>query len=390
LSTSEAMPSRTDESGSRAVGESRSEPPSSRLLDPSTHGLGCVQVEAAGEHPQPSEQRLLLLGQQVVAPGDRVPQRAQALGQVGGAAGEQGQPVGQARQQRLGRQDLDPGGGQLDRQRQPVEPAADLRDRRRIVVGEAEGRVGGVRPLDEERHRGDGRQDGGRRHRRRIGHGQRRHRILPFGPDAEGRAARRQDRQPGATIEERRQLGSDRHHLLQVVQQEQQVAASQRRRQGAPQRHAGNLAHAEGLGDRRDNEVGVADRRQTDEGDTVRELGRQVGADLERQPRLADPAGTGQRQQPHTLAQSGGDLGDLPLAADERRRGRGQGRRRSVGRPERGPAARGCRPIVVRFALSDGLIHDVRHPRIRAAGASPLGRPVRWVHRCVAIPVGLG
>jgi len=55
----------------------------------------------------------------------------------------------QAGQQRPGRQQLDPGGGQLDGQRQPVEAAADRRDVGGVVGGDGEPRPDQVGLLDE-------------------------------------------------------------------------------------------------------------------------------------------------------------------------------------------------------------------------------------------------
>ena len=57
--------------------------------------------------------------------------------------------------QLLRRQELDPRRGQLDRQRQAVEPAADRRHVRHVAGGDRERRLDGARPLDEEAHRLD-------------------------------------------------------------------------------------------------------------------------------------------------------------------------------------------------------------------------------------------
>ena len=91
-------------------------------------GRGRLEPEAADEDGQAPEQRLLPLEQQVVAPGDRVAQRPLALVGVLGAAGQQGQPLVEPAQERLRRERAHPRRGQLDRERQAVEPAADLRD----------------------------------------------------------------------------------------------------------------------------------------------------------------------------------------------------------------------------------------------------------------------
>ena len=80
-------------------------------------------------------------------------------GQVAPAAGQQRQPVLQPGQQRRRREDLDPGRGQLDGQRQPVQPAADVGDGCGVLVGQREVGLDRLRPRDEEAHRRGRRRD---------------------------------------------------------------------------------------------------------------------------------------------------------------------------------------------------------------------------------------
>jgi hypothetical protein len=54
-------------------------------------------------------------------------------------------------QEGMRRQHPRPGGGKLDRQREPVEPGADGRDGGGVVGGEGEPRADPRRPVDEER-----------------------------------------------------------------------------------------------------------------------------------------------------------------------------------------------------------------------------------------------
>src|SRR5207302_3477454 len=93
-----------------------------------TDRLGGVHGAAASEDGEPAEERLFGGREQVVAPRDGAAQGLLPLGQVARAASQQRQPAGEAREQRLGRQEAGAGGGQLDRQRQPVELGADLSD----------------------------------------------------------------------------------------------------------------------------------------------------------------------------------------------------------------------------------------------------------------------
>ena len=91
------------------------------------------------------------------------------------------------------------------------------------------------------------------------------------------------------------------------------------------ERVAAGFPDAERLGDRRDDQARVAERRQVDEGDAVGEPGAQVFGGGDRQPRLADTTRADQRQQPHVRPREPlAELAELAVAPDERRRLRGQ------------------------------------------------------------------
>ena len=109
--------------------------------------LGRLQREAAGEDRQPPEERPRVGREQVVAPGDRVAHRAQPRRRVARSADQQRQPSLQPRQQGGRGEELHPGGGQFDRQWQPIQPAADLRHGPGVVLGYGEGGQDGARPL---------------------------------------------------------------------------------------------------------------------------------------------------------------------------------------------------------------------------------------------------
>ena len=79
------------------------------------------------------EHLLIAFVQEVVAPVDRSAQGLLALREVTRAAGQQCQPIVQAGQDRLRSQQLHAGCGQLDGQRQAVEPNADLDHGRGVV-----------------------------------------------------------------------------------------------------------------------------------------------------------------------------------------------------------------------------------------------------------------
>jgi hypothetical protein len=135
----------------------------------------------------------------------------------------------------------------------------------------------------------------------------------------------------------RQERGQDRRggdDLLEVVEQEEDPAAVDRGGKLLLQGVAGDLAGAERLGDRRQDQRLVGDGAERDEGDAVRERRRRPAGYLDRQPRLADAAGTGQGQQADVLALQEVEAGcDLSLAANERSQGLGQIvriRRRSI------------------------------------------------------------
>ena len=65
---------------------------------------------------------------------------------------------------------------------------------------------------------------------------------------------------------------------------------------------------------------------QRDEPRAVAELRREPVGELEREVRLADPAGAGEREQPHVrVGSSSAAVGEIVLAAEQRRGGTGSG-----------------------------------------------------------------
>ena len=124
--------------------------------------LGGRQVAAAGEHRQPFEDALLVVEEQLVAPVDDGAQRLLAGQRGARPAGQQAEPIVEPSGDLRERERPGAGGGQLDGERQPVEPGADVGDHLVVVVGELERRAGGLGPGDEEAHGVVGRE---RRHR---------------------------------------------------------------------------------------------------------------------------------------------------------------------------------------------------------------------------------
>ncbi len=98
--------------------------------------------------------RLVLGRQQIVGPGDRIPHGLQPGGHIARAAGQQLQPIRKTGKQRLGRKNLGAGRGKLDSERQPVETAADLGHRIRILRRELERVPHSAGAVDKKRDRG--------------------------------------------------------------------------------------------------------------------------------------------------------------------------------------------------------------------------------------------
>ena len=122
------------------------------------HVLGDVQGSTAREHGQPREHPPRVLVEEVVAPFDGSAERPLALGQVPAAAREEPEPVVEPPRDPARAEEPDARGGELDRERQPVEPPDDLRHVGGVVGGEREVRADGHRPLHEQPH-GLGRPD---------------------------------------------------------------------------------------------------------------------------------------------------------------------------------------------------------------------------------------
>ena len=153
-----------------------------------------------------------------MAPGDRAAQGLLALWKIAGAARQQPEAVLEPAEHRLRGEDADAGRGQLDGKRQPVEPHADLCDRRRVLVRHVEVGLHGARALDEERHGLELRELREWRQVGRIREAERRYRVLLLAGDVQDAAAARHDGQVRAGGQERidrwRRIG----HLLEVVQ----------------------------------------------------------------------------------------------------------------------------------------------------------------------------
>ena len=263
-------------------------------VEPSpAYRLGRVEREAVAKHRQRCEECLLPARQKVVRPRDRRSERC--LPQVGvTAAAQQVEPAAETREKLFRREHAGACRGELQRERQVVEPCADLVD---VLVG-LEGRIGRARACREERYR-----------------------VRPLeerrGVDLLGRytqpfTARHEQSQVRTRLEQLLDLGRRGDHVLEVVEQNEHHAVCD---------GSGRRAHnPERASDRRDDLRRVGDRRQWHPPHAGGiPVGRGRGS-LQAEPRLAAAARARDRQEPRVPDQLG-QLGELALAADERRGG---------------------------------------------------------------------
>ncbi len=281
-------------------------------------GLRRLHGPAASEDRQPAEERLLVRREQVVAPGDGLSHRPQALRVVAVAAREQGQAMLQPREHRLGREHLRPGGRQLDRQGKPVQPGADLRHRGSADLPEREVGSDGAGALGEQGHRRVPGQLGDWRQAVRVGHGERRHRELVLPRDTKGHAAGHQHLDLWAGREQIGHGRGGRNHVLEVVQDQQDAPRLQNARQALQERPVTRLGDLERPGDGRQDQGRVGGRGKRDEAHPVGEGVGDVRRDLEGEAGLADPARTSQSQEADVRpTEQAADLLDLLLPPHE-------------------------------------------------------------------------
>lgn len=290
-----------------------------------------VQGEASDEHAELAEQAPLRVVQQVEAPGDGVAQGPLPGRQVPGAAGQQVQALVEALGH-LGRlQRADASGRQLERQRQAVQPDADLPDGG--CVGGRHPEVGPHRagPLQEERQRLRLLQllqvvravAGGQRHRG--------NRKLLLRRDPQSRPAGDQDLELGRRCQ---QLGNERRRreqVLEVVQDQQHLLAGKVALHGFGHRGQALLLQPQGLRHRGGHQLGIPDRRQEDDVDAVVEAVQELAARLDRQAALAGPSGAGHGDQA-VVVERLLQVPQLRPAADERADREGQVVRMAVQR----------------------------------------------------------
>jgi hypothetical protein len=286
-----------------------------RVLD---HVPGGGQPEAVGEHRQAQPERLLAGRAQGEAPvegglqppvpgGYRVPglQQPQVLVQPAGQLAE--------------REGTQLGRGQLDGQREPVEPVADLRHDRPVVGVQREPGAYRHRALQEQRQ---SRVPGlGARWQRpvRIGDVQRHHVPHVLGHHPEHLPAGAQHPQAGAGAQG--PVGEHRagvHQVLAVVQYQQQIPVAQVVRNHLGERPFAVHVDAERVGDGVLQQGGLGHPGEVDQPDAVGERAPQLTGGPHGEPALSAATHAGQGHQARA-GQQPPYLGDVPASADERR-----------------------------------------------------------------------
>ena len=162
--------------------------------------------------------------------------------------------------------------GQFDRQRQAVEPIADLRHGGSVLVGDREGGSHCDGALDEQRHRfvlGESLQW---RQLFQVGQRQGWNRIIRFGRQAQHLPAGDQYLQPRRGTEE---IGDQRggvDHLLEIIQHEKHLLFAQVVLELLFELSARGFAHIEGLRDGLQHQRRIAERGERYEKHAVLEV----------------------------------------------------------------------------------------------------------------------
>ena len=282
---------------------------------------GRGQVAPAGEDRQARPQELLLLGAEVVAPLDARPQGTVPVGQVAVPLAQEPVAVGQLPEHRLRREAAGPCGGELERQRDPLQAGTQLRDRLGVGLGDREVGARECRAVDEQLHRLELRQrlggDPG------PGHAQGRHQHDGLTGDAQPLAAGRQHAQPRAVRPQpQHQCGRCIEDVLAAVQDEQRLPvgheAGHELRDAVRRRRRGIGMQPQRLGHGRGHEGTVRDRAEVDEPGTVGVAPPIPLQDRHRDPGLADPTRSGQRDRT-VVREALTDLRQQRPPADERR-----------------------------------------------------------------------
>lgn len=260
-------------------------------------------VDRAREHGEPLEQGALVVVQQTVRPLDHVAQRPVPRRRGPPATAQDVEGLLQGAEQPGKAQRQRAGGGQLERERQPVQASAELRDESLLARFVEHGRCGGPDPV--------GQQLGGRRRRKRLDADH----VLPVDvqrfPAGEQQVHRRRTRCD--RLDETGHLVGD---VLAVVEHDQLVTHGEDLDDPVGERGSCGIGEGQGSRDRWLHLRRPAVAQLDEEHAVVVPVGHRRG-DMGGQARLADSAGPAQRHDATAIEQLGG-TGQVSSPADER------------------------------------------------------------------------
>ena len=187
-----------------------------------------------------------------MTPGNRITHRLLPRRQVAGASRQQRQALLQALEQRVRWEQLDEGGSQFNRQRQAIEPMANLRHSGG-VGGHREVGLHGLRPLDKEANCLELEHLLERRQVLRVGQGERRKRVLLLAGVCSGVRLSHEHLQPGPPARRLVTSGTRIDDALEIIQDEQEPFAAEHARLVARSAPLPS-AHAKHAGDGRGNQ----------------------------------------------------------------------------------------------------------------------------------------
>ena len=281
------------------------------------YSLGPFECPATHEHRQAAQQHPLRFGQQIVTPVDQRLQGLLARQRGATATGQQPEAVVQPRGNLFHHEHAHPRRRQLDRQRNAIEPRADLGERRGIRVRDRKRGLHRARPFREQLHCFILDELVQRWQLTRVGRRQRGHAEKRLAGNPERLAAAGQNAQLRVGMQQRvGQLGACVDQVLAIIQYQQHILIAQVRGERGEQRPAGLLTHTQHGGDCLRNERRIGQWRQLDQPDSIREPRVHRRRQLQRQAGLAGAAWPSERQQAG-VSKRGGNRRQLVCAADE-------------------------------------------------------------------------
>ena len=250
------------------------------------HRVHLLEVEAALEDAEPVKHLLAIGREEVVTPRDRAFERPLTRGCVARSASGQWQTRREAVADDSRRQRCDPGGRKLDAERQVIKQVTDLRDDFDVCGPCLPSDADGAGAVDEQRG---------------AQLDQWRDRELVLAGDTKRCAACDDDPTGRRGVHDRRNLVGRRQQVLHVVEDQDHRAIGNERQHSRGSRPFGSIEDPDPVGDRSPDLVGAVQPSQADEPRTIPEPRFEEASSLDREARLADPAGTGERHQAGVL-----------------------------------------------------------------------------------------